>query len=116
MISVCLMPRSLRAVLVVLLAMFAIVAVCPPESWGTSPASSKTPKHVITIWHPMRPTKERDVLYEEFNRFKRLNPTYEIHALYKEVEELRSAFQAAALAGEGPDLVYGPSDVLDTFH
>ena len=39
-----------------------------------------------------------------------------VRGLYKETEELRSGFQAAALAGEGPELVYGPSDVLDTFH
>jgi arabinogalactan oligomer/maltooligosaccharide transport system permease protein len=70
---------------------------------------------VITVWHPMR-SSERDLLYEEFARFEELHPGYRVRGLYKEVEELRSSFQAAALAGEGPELVYGPSDVLDTFH
>ncbi len=37
-----------------------------------------------------------------------------MRALYKETEELRSGFQAAALAGGGPELIYGPSDVLGT--
>src|SRR5215471_1076068 len=69
-------------------------------------------RRVITIWHPFRPT-ERTLLYEEFRRFENEHPDIRLRALYKDVEELRSAFQAAALAGSGPDLVYGPSDVLD---
>jgi arabinogalactan oligomer/maltooligosaccharide transport system permease protein len=73
-------------------------------------------RHVITVWHPMRPTEERDLFYEEFRRFEQQYPDYRIQGLYKEVEELRSDFQAATLAGEGPDLVYGPSDVLDAYH
>jgi arabinogalactan oligomer/maltooligosaccharide transport system permease protein len=72
-------------------------------------------RRVITVWHPMRQT-ERDVLYDEFKRFEALHPDIRVRGLYKETEELRSGFQAAALAGEGPELVYGPSDVLDTFH
>lgn len=71
-------------------------------------------RRVITIWHPFRPT-ERTLLYEEFRRFEQEHPDIRLRALYKDVEELRSAFQAAALAGSGPDLVYGPSDVLDTY-
>src|SRR5437879_2112236 len=71
-------------------------------------------RRVITIWHPFRPT-ERTLLYEEFRRFELEHPDVRLRALYKDVEELRSAFQAAALAGSGPDLVYGPSDVLDTY-
>ncbi|MGE3240035.1 MAG: extracellular solute-binding protein [Pirellulales bacterium] len=72
-------------------------------------------RRVLTVWHPMRQT-ERDLLYEDFRRFEKLHPDIRIRGLYKEVEELRSAFQAAALAGGGPELVYGPSDVLDTYH
>jgi arabinogalactan oligomer / maltooligosaccharide transport system substrate-binding protein/arabinogalactan oligomer / maltooligosaccharide transport system permease protein len=79
---------------------------------GCGPRDSR---RVITVWHPMRQT-ERDVLYEEFARFEKLHPELRVRGLYKETEELRSGFQAAALAGEGPELVYGPSDVLDTFH
>lgn len=72
-------------------------------------------RRVLTVWHPMRQT-ERELLYEEFRRFEQLHPEIRVRGLYKEVEELRSAYQAAALAGGGPELVYGPSDVLDTFH
>lgn len=69
----------------------------------------------ITIWHQSRPN-EREFLADEIARFEALHPQLRIRPLYKETEELRSGFQAAALTGAGPELVYGPSDVLDTFH
>ena len=62
----------------------------------------------------MRPA-ERELLDEEIARFEADHPDVRVQSLYKETEELRSGFQAAALAGAGPELVYGPSDVLDTF-
>jgi arabinogalactan oligomer/maltooligosaccharide transport system permease protein len=71
-------------------------------------------RQVITIWHQMRPA-ERELLEDEIGRFQAVHPGVRVRALYKETEELRSAFQAAALAGGGPELVYGPSDPLDTF-
>lgn len=70
---------------------------------------------VITMWHQVRPA-EREVLRDEIARYEADHPDVRIRALYKETEELRSGFQAAALAGTGPELVYGPSDVIDTFH
>ena len=97
-------PAVLLALL--LAALLAILPSCGPRDT----------RHVITIWHPMRPTEERDVFYEEFRRFEELHPRIQVRGLYKETEELRSDFQAAALAGQGPDLVYGPSDVLDAYH
>jgi arabinogalactan oligomer / maltooligosaccharide transport system permease protein len=66
---------------------------------------------VITIWHQSRPA-EYQLLREEIARFEQTHPQVRVRALYKETEELRSGFQAAALAGGGPELVYGPSDVL----
>jgi arabinogalactan oligomer/maltooligosaccharide transport system permease protein len=70
---------------------------------------------VITMWHQVRPA-EREVLRDEILRYEAAHPGIRVRPLYKETEEVRSAFQAAALAGTGPELVYGPSDVLDTFH
>ncbi len=72
-------------------------------------------RRVITIWHQTRPA-ERAVLRDEIARYEAAHPDVRIRPLYKETEELRSGFQAAALAGTGPELVYGPSDVIDTFH
>lgn len=71
-------------------------------------------RQVITIWHQARPA-ERELLNDEIKRFEASHPDFRVRALYKETEELRSGFQAAALAGSGPELVYGPSDVLDTY-
>jgi len=72
------------------------------------------PRQVITLWHQMVP-KDRVVLHERIARFEAVHPDLRVRALYKETEELRSGFQAAALAGAGPELVYGASDVLETF-
>ena len=68
---------------------------------------------VITIWHQSRPS-EYQLLQEEIKTFEAAHPNVRVRALYKETEELRSGFQAAALAGGGPELIYGPSDVLGT--
>jgi len=72
-------------------------------------------RKVLTLWHQMVPA-ERVVLNELIAKYEADNPDYRIRALYKETEELRSGFQAAALAGIGPELIYGPSDVLGAFH
>jgi ABC-type glycerol-3-phosphate transport system substrate-binding protein len=69
---------------------------------------------VITIWHQSRPA-EYELLKEEIARFETAHPDVHVRALYKETEELRSGFQAAALAGGGPELIFGPSDVPGTF-
>jgi arabinogalactan oligomer / maltooligosaccharide transport system permease protein len=66
---------------------------------------------VITIWHQSRPA-EYQLLKDEIKRFEASHPQVRVRTLYKETEELRSGFQAAALAGGGPELIYGPSDVL----
>lgn len=79
-----------------------------------SGSASSTSRRVITMWHQVRPA-ERAALAEEIDRYEAEHPDVTIRPLYKETEELRSGFQAAALAGTGPELVYGPSDVLDTF-
>ena len=78
---------------------------------GCSEHDSRT---VITIWHQSRPA-EYEFLKDEITRFENANPTVRVRALYKETEELRSGFQAAALAGGGPELIFGPSDVPGTF-
>jgi arabinogalactan oligomer/maltooligosaccharide transport system permease protein len=80
-------------------------------SSGCQPA---TDQQVITLWHQMT-VNERRFLEEELARFHQQYPGIRVQTLYKETEELRSGFQAAALAGTGPDLIYGPSDALGAF-
>lgn len=82
---------------------------------GCGGGNSADGRRVITMWHQVRPA-EREILRDEIARYEADNDKVRIRALYKETEELRSGFQAAALAGTGPELVYGPSDVIDTFH
>ncbi len=72
-------------------------------------------KRLVTLWHQMVP-RDRVMLNQLVEEFEATHPEIEVRTLYKETEELRSGFQAAALAGIGPELVYGPSDVMGTFH
>jgi len=76
--------------------------------------AASSDQQVVTLWHQMT-VGERQVLDEEVARFEASHPGIRVNTLYKETEELRSGFQAAALAGTGPDLVFGPSDSMGTF-
>jgi maltose-binding protein MalE len=58
---------------------------------------------------------ERVLLDEQLRRYMALHPDVRVEAIYKETEELRSGFIVAAIAGQGPDLVYGPSDQVGPF-
>lgn len=71
------------------------------------------PNHIV-IWHQMR-VDERVILEAQLKRFMEQNPGITAEAIYKETEELRSGFIVAAIAGQGPDLVYGPSDQVGPF-
>ncbi|MBI5216397.1 MAG: extracellular solute-binding protein [Ignavibacteriae bacterium] len=68
----------------------------------------------IIIWHQMR-VDERVILEEQMQKFMQLHPDIKVEAIYKETEELRSGFIVAAIAGQGPDLVYGPADQVGPF-
>ncbi len=68
----------------------------------------------ITIWHQDRPDV-RDVLQKQLDRFMVLHPEVKVEQLFKETEELRSGFIIAAIAGQGPEIVYGPSDQVGPF-
>jgi len=68
----------------------------------------------IVIWHQMR-VEERQVLEGQMKKFMALHPGTRVEAIYKETEELRSGYIVAAIAGQGPDLVYGPSDQVGPF-
>ncbi len=68
----------------------------------------------LQVWHQMQP-EDRAVLEQAVRDYDMAHDSLEISVIYKETEELRSGFQAAALAGLGPDLVYGPSDQVGPF-
>jgi maltose-binding protein MalE len=81
---------------------------------GLECASKGEGKIRITIWHQMR-IDERLILESQLKRFMVLHPEVLAEQLYKETEELRSGFIVAAIAGQGPELVYGPSDQVGPF-
>jgi len=68
----------------------------------------------IVIWHQMR-VDERIILERQLSAFMKLHPGIRVEQVYKETEELRSGFIIASIAGQGPDLVYGPSDMVGPF-
>ena len=69
--------------------------------------------HVI-IWH-QKIGGERDLFHEQVARFNVAHPHLLVETLYKENEELRNLFVIGAVAGQGPDLVYGPADNVGVF-
>ena len=84
-----------------LLALFCLLLAC-------SCAKREGPLQ-LQVWHQMQPT-DREVLERAVTSWAARHPEAEVTVLYKETEELRTSFQTAALAGLGPELLYGPSD------
>ncbi len=77
--------------------------------------SGKNPEKIrIVIWH-QKPPGEREVLESAVKKYMELHPEVKVIVLYKETEELRSAYIISAVAGKGPDIVYGPSDQIGPF-
>ncbi len=68
----------------------------------------------LQVWHQMI-YSHREVLAEVLKEFEGLHPDIQVRATYRETEELRSAFQSAAMGGSGPELIYGPSDQIGPF-
>jgi len=66
------------------------------------------------MWHQDR-IDVRLILQRQLDRFMQLHPEVRVEQLFKETEELRSGFIIAALAGQGPEIVYGPSDQVGPF-
>ena len=69
---------------------------------------------VINIWHQML-YENRKVLREACDDYEKQHPFIKINLTYRETEELRSSYQAAAMGGSGPELIYGPSDQVGPF-
>ena len=79
---------------------------------GCSPPR-EAPDRVV-IWH-QKTGAERVFFEEAVETYNRLHPDERVVALYREGEELRNSFIIAAVAGQGPDLVFGPSDNVTVF-
>ncbi|HEX8279903.1 MAG TPA: extracellular solute-binding protein, partial [Chthoniobacterales bacterium] len=75
----------------------------------TSCSRSGDTRPRIRIWH-QKISAERDLFHEQIKRFNAAHPDAVVEALYKENEELRNLFVIAAVAGQGPEIIYGPAD------
>ncbi len=94
------MPRWFAASL-----LFLILLSCTPPDAG---------ENRIVIWHQMRPD-EQSILHRQLDRYMQGHPGIEVVELFKETETLRSGYVVASIAGQGPDLVYGPSDAVGIY-
>jgi len=91
-------PRLLLAVVL------GLAACSPPR---------EDPNRVV-IWH-QKTGAERVFFEDVVNEYNRRHPADRLVALYREGEEMRNAFIIAAVAGQGPDLVFGPADNVALF-
>jgi arabinogalactan oligomer / maltooligosaccharide transport system permease protein len=78
---------------------------------GAMSGCSRDDRTLIRIWHQMR-VDERLVLEDHLRKFMEMHPDVKVEQIYKETEQLRNDFIIAAYARQGPELVYGPSDMI----
>ncbi len=76
--------------------------------------SNQEKENEIVIWHNMRP-EEKNILQRHINEYMKLHPGIKVIQLYKETEEMRSGYIVAAIGGQGPELINGPSDQVGPF-
>lgn len=103
-----------RSPAVVGLAVIGLLSCAALLMWSGGCRGSGDTRIRITIWHQDR-IDVRLILQRQMARFMQLHPQVKVEELFKETEELRSGFIIAALAGQGPDIVYGPSDQVGPF-
>lgn len=75
--------------------------------------SARGPEPLV-IWH-QKTGAERVFFEQAVASYNSHHPGERIIAIYREGEELRNSFIIAAVAGQGPDLVFGPSDNVVLF-
>jgi maltose-binding protein MalE len=68
----------------------------------------------VLIWH-QKIGGERDLFNQHIARFNAAYSDCVAETLYNENEELRNLFVIAAVAGQGPDIIYGPADNFGIF-
>lgn len=68
----------------------------------------------IVVWEQKDP-EEQAILNKHLETFMKRHPDLVISTVHFETDVLHSQFQTAALAGGGPDLVYGPSDKVGPY-
>lgn len=64
---------------------------------------------VVSIWH-QKDGGERVFFEQKVEAYNQAHTDSRIEILYRETEELRNLFVIASVGGQGPDLIFGPSD------
>jgi arabinogalactan oligomer/maltooligosaccharide transport system permease protein len=80
------------------------------KSGGDKPAGPVE----IVLWEQRDP-QEKAVMEAILAEYQASHPGLTVSLVHYDTENLRSQYQTAALAGGGPDLVYGPSDQVGPF-
>ncbi len=68
----------------------------------------------INIWH-QKDVAERAFFNQVVDEYNQAHPDRVVDVLYRETEELRNLFVVASVGGQGPEIVYGPSDNVSIF-
>lgn len=68
----------------------------------------------IVIWEQKDP-EEQILLAQHLDAFMASHPGVVVSTVHFETDQLHSQFQTAALAGGGPELVYGPADKIGPY-
>ena len=87
-----------------LAALLALAACRAPDSGP--PAEGPV---VLTLWH-QKTGGERTFFEGQIAAYNAAHPDRRVDVLYRENEELRNLFVIASVGGQGPDVVFGPSD------
>lgn len=83
-------------------------------AWLAACGGQRETPDKLVIWH-QKTGAERVFFEQAVEDYNNDNPGAEVVALYRDGEELRNSFVIAAAAGQGPDLVFGPSDNVAMF-
>ena len=105
--------RFFRRLLFLALPLLLALAGCRRASPFLEPGPDGKPR--VLIWH-QKSGKERALFERLVGEYNAAHPDRRVEALYRENEEMRNLFVIAAVAGQGPDLVYGPSDNVGVYH
>lgn len=95
------------------LALVAVACGGKKETADSSTTAAAKPVEIV-LWEQMEPSV-RDLYLKRVEEFNNANPNIIVKVTHYSNEDLRTQFQNASLAGQGPDLVYGPNDAAGIF-
>lgn len=103
------MKRTVKLMLLAVLSLLMLACGGGKEKAADSPSKTE-----IVLWEQMEPAV-RTMYLELVDEFMAANPEVVVKVAHYSNEDLRTQFQNASLAGQGPDLVYGPNDNIGIF-